>query len=87
MPDQIKNVEKQARAERAAQVAQRLENAFRESLIGTEQDVLFEQIEDGFYTGHTPNYVKVYAEGEDLHNEIRRVRVTELFKDGVKGTI
>ena len=87
MPDQIKNAEKQARAERAAQVAQRLENAFRESLIGTEQDVLFEQVEDGFYTGHTPNYVKVYAEGEDLHNEIRRVRVTELFKDGVKGTI
>jgi hypothetical protein len=31
------------------------------------------------------NYVKVYAEGENLHNEIRKVTITEVYKDGVIG--
>ena len=87
MSGQILNAEKEKRAERAAEVAERLEKEYREALIGTEQDVLFEQTENGLFTGHAPNYVKVYAEGGDLHNEIRRVRVTEVYQDGVKGTI
>lgn len=29
------------------------------------------------------NYVKVYCDAADLRNEIRRVRVTKLFEDGV----
>ena len=51
--------------------------------IGTEHDVLFEQTENGYFTGHTMNYVKVYCDAADLRNEIRRVRVTKLFEDGV----
>jgi len=31
--------------------------------------------------------VKVYAEGENLHNEVRRVEITGLYKDGVIGAI
>ena len=41
---------------------------------------------DGEYcTGHAPNYVKVYALGENLHNEIRTVTVTGVYRDGVVG--
>ena len=29
------------------------------------------------------NYVKVYCAAKNLRNEIRRVRVTKLFEDGV----
>ena len=87
MSGQIRNAEKEKRAARAAEVAERLEREYREALIGTEHEVLFEQMEDGYFTGHMPNYVKVYAEGGNLHNEIRRVHVTEVYADGVKGTI
>ena len=33
------------------------------------------------------NYIKVYVQAADLHNEIRAVRVTELYRDGVLGEL
>ncbi|MEI3090058.1 MAG: hypothetical protein V8T01_08925 [Oscillospiraceae bacterium] len=68
-------------------MAGELEDAFHTALIGTEQTVLFEQPEAGFFTGHAPNYVKVYAEAGDLHNQLRRVRVAGLCRDGVLGEL
>ncbi len=87
MPDQVPKAIKEARASRAAAVAAELEDAFRTSLIGTEQPVLFEQPENGFYAGHAPNYAKVYTAPGELHNAVRRVRITELCCDGVFGVL
>ena len=60
---------------------------YRENLIGSVQQVLFEEESGGYFTGHAPNYVKIYAQGENLHNEIRNVRITAVHEDGVLGTI
>ena len=49
--------------------------------------MLFEERAGAYFTGHTPNYMKVYAKGEDLHNQIREVRLQEPFQDGMIGTI
>ncbi|MDY2808017.1 MAG: tRNA (N(6)-L-threonylcarbamoyladenosine(37)-C(2))-methylthiotransferase MtaB [Oscillospiraceae bacterium] len=87
MPDQVPKAIKEARASRAAAVAAELEDAFHTSLIGTEQPVLFEQPENGFYAGHAPNYAKVYTAPGELHNAVRRVRITELCCDGVFGVL
>ena len=87
MPDQHNNATKEDRASRAAQVAAELETAYDEAMIGQTYPVLFEQIEHGHFTGHAPNYVKVYAKGEGLHNVIKHVRITGLFRDGVVGEI
>ena len=87
MPDQVPKAVKEARASRAAAVAAELEDAFHTSLIGTEQPVLFEQPENGFYAGHAPNYAKVYTAPGELHNAVRRVRITELCRDGVFGVL
>ena len=87
MPDQHNNATKEDRSGRAAQVAAELETAYDETMIGQTYPVLFEQIEHGHFTGHAPNYVKVYAKGEGLHNVIKHVRITGLFRDGVVGEI
>ena len=87
MPDQVPKAVKEARASRAAAVAAELEDAFHTSLIGTEQPVLFEQPENGFYAGHAPNYAKVYTAPGELHNAVRHVRITELCRDGVFGVL
>ena len=58
-----------------------------QEVCGTEQDVLFEQVEDGWFTGHAPNGMKVYARGEDLHNTVRRVRIEGLQEEGLWGEI
>ena len=87
MSGQHDNATKEARSRAAIAVAEEMSLAYRQALVGTTQEVLFEEAEDGFFTGHAPNYVKVYARGENLHNEIRTVRITEVFRDGVQGEL
>ena len=87
MPGQLPNAVKEERSRRAIAIAEQMSREYRESLIGTTQTVLFEDREGEYFTGHTPNYIKVYAQGENLHNEIRQVTIREVFKDGVLGTI
>ena len=85
MPGQLGNAAKEERSRRAMAVAAEMAAAYREKLVGTVQEVLFEETEGGYYTGHAPNYVKVYAQGDDLHNQIRAVKITAPYKDGVLG--
>ena len=85
MPGQHNNATKEARSKAAIAVAEEMARAYRESLMGTRQAVLFEEPDGEFFTGHAPNYVKVYVKGENLHNEIRTVTVTGVYKDGVLG--
>ncbi len=87
MPDQILKSAKAERAAKAACVAKSLQKAYNSALIGTVQEVLFEQTEQGFFTGHAKNGVKVYAKGEALHNALRFVRITALRDEGVEGVI
>ena len=87
MPGQHDNATKEARSRAAIAVAEEMSKAYRQSQVGKQLDVLFEEKEGDFYTGHAPNYVKVYAQGENLHNEIRTVTVTEVYQDGVVGAI
>jgi len=87
MPGQHDNATKEARSRAAIVVAGEMSRAFREKLVGSVQEVLFEEKEGEFFTGHAPNYVKIYAPGEGLHNQIRQVRITEVYRDGVKGIL
>ena len=87
MPGQHNNATKDARSKAAMGVAADMNRSYREAIIGTTQTVLFEEAEGDFYVGHAPNYVKVYARGESLHNELRNVEITELHKEGVLGKI
>ncbi len=87
MPGQHDNATKEARSKAAIAVAREMSRAYRQALVGTALEVLFEESDGEFYTGHAPNYVKVYAKGRDLHNEVRTVTVTEIYKDGVMGTL
>ena len=66
------HLEKQTKEARAAELialGYRLETAFVERQIGTEQEILLE--DDG--TGYTGNYVRVRTAGNE--GEIRRVRI------------
>ena len=87
MPGQHNNDTKEARSRAAIAVAEEMSRTYRKNLIGTTHAVLFEEKDGDFFTGHAPNYVKVYAKGENLHNEIRNVELTGLHKDGMMGVI
>ena len=83
MPGQHNNATKEARSRAAIALAEEMSRAYREGFVGRALEVLFEEREGEFYTGHAPNYIKVYARGENLHNEIRTVTVLEIYRDGV----
>ena len=87
MPDQVPKAVKAERAARASAVAEELRRQYDTALIGSVQEVLFEQTEDGFFTGHAKNYVKVYARGDGLHNVVKQVRITALRSDGIEGEL
>jgi threonylcarbamoyladenosine tRNA methylthiotransferase MtaB len=86
MPGQHANAVKEDRSRRAIAVAEQMNRSFRESMVGTRQEVLFEEEQEGLYAGHAPNYMKIYVKGQNLHNEIRTVIVEKIHKDGLFAT-
>ena len=87
MPGQLSNDVKEDRSRRAIRVAEEMSQSYRQALISSTLEVLFEEPEGSCFTGHAPNYVKVYVEGSALHNELRTVTVTGIYKDGVTGIL
>ena len=87
MPGQHGNAVKEARSRAAIAVAEEMNRAYRENLVGSVQEVLFEEEEGALSTGHAENYIRVWAEGTGLHNEIRSVKITGLYRDGLLGEI
>ena len=87
MPGQLSNAVKEERSRAAIAVAEEMSLKFRQQMVATRQEVLFEEKNGAYYTGHTPNYIKVYAKGEDLHNKVRTVEITEVYEDGVLGEL
>jgi threonylcarbamoyladenosine tRNA methylthiotransferase MtaB len=87
MDGQIPKHIQEDRAHRAAQVANNMEQAYLESLVGTTLPVLFEEEKDGLWQGHAPNYVPVRAAGRNLHNTLLDVEITEAGNGALLGRV
>ena len=74
--EQVPKAVKEDRARRAAAAAADMHRAYLEGCVGRTYPVLFEQPREGKFSGHAPNYMEVLAEGEDLHNQVKNVRIT-----------
>lgn len=87
MPGQLGNAVKEARSRRAIWEAAMLRGEYQQSLIGSKQAVLVEEMTEGYSAGHAPNYLKIYIPGAYPRNEIQQVALTESFRDGMKGEV
>jgi len=87
MEGQIQKAVQEERAHRAACVAEEMEQNYLAELVGSVLPVLFEEEKNGLWQGHAPNYVAVRAEGHDLHNCLRDVRVTAVDGGTLMGEI
>ena len=87
MPGQHDNATKERRSQQAMAVAREMNRRYREGLIGSVQSVLFEEMQDGLFTGHAPNSIRVYVHGQGLHNRVLPVEITGLLRDGVEGNL
>ena len=84
---QVPKAVKEERAHRAAAVAAEMRRDYLTACVGRTYPVLFEQPRDGRFFGHAPNYMEVLAEGENLHNVVKNVRVTATDGDVLFGEI
>jgi len=87
MPGQLSNAVKETRSRAAIEVAGKMSETYRQNLVGKSLQVLFEEPDGEFFTGHAPNYVKIYVKGENLHNCVRTVTVNACFRDGMLATL
>ncbi|MBE6955878.1 MAG: tRNA (N(6)-L-threonylcarbamoyladenosine(37)-C(2))-methylthiotransferase MtaB [Ruminococcaceae bacterium] len=87
MPNQLPNTVKAQRAERAAQVAAEMEQAYLDRFVGRVVPVLFEEEREGLWWGHTPNYIPVSVTGADLHNRVVDVRIFEVEHGTARGEL
>ncbi len=86
MPDQVDEAEKKSRVHRLQQLSNEKARQFCQNFIGTVMAVLFEQtMSDGIADGHTGNYIKVYTDKVARRGEIRRMKLTKLYRDGLWG--
>jgi len=87
MPGQLSQAEKADRSQRAIEVCRELERRDLEARVGQVYPVLFEQEEDGRFTGHIPEYCLVKVKGEHLHNEVLPVRITDFEGETLLGEV
>ena len=80
--EQVPKAVKEERAARAAEVAAALNRRYLSGCVGETYAVLYEQEAEGLWTGHAPNYILVGAKGQNLHNQVRRTKIT-----GVQGNL
>lgn len=79
---QVEPEVKNERSQKMLDLAEKLNREFREKYLNKDVDVLFEREENGFYEGHTRNYIKVLCKAEkDLTNQIVKVKLTKVNDD------
>ena len=84
---QVPKAVKEERARRAAAVAAQLRRNYLAGCVGAVYPVLFEQPKGDRFSGHAPNYMEVLADGADLHNQVRNVRITGTDGQSLLGEI
>lgn len=82
MPNQIDGNKKEERSNKLIELSNSTENKHNQSYIVKTVKVLFEEFEDGFFKGHTTNYMMVKVAGEEEQsdkfvNKILDVKIKE----------
>lgn len=85
MPGQLGNAVKEDRSRQAIAVAGEMSLTYRQSMVGNVYPVLFETEENGCFTGHAPNSIRIYVQGEDMQNQVLPVKILRVHEDGLWG--
>ena len=77
MPNQIDGKMKEERSHKLIELSNKNEKEYLKKYINKEIEVLFEQEENGYYKGHTSNYLLVKCKGKKLENKLTMVKIIE----------
>jgi threonylcarbamoyladenosine tRNA methylthiotransferase MtaB len=88
MPDQIPEKIKKERSRKLITLCEKISKRVKSKFLGQIDSVLIENQKNNFWTGFTPNYLRVYIKSlKPLANQIIKVKLLRLYKDGFYGKI
>ena len=86
--EQVADKVKKQRSQKMLALAEETAANFRKRFLGRTMPVLWEQKNNGIWSGLTGNYIRVYTRSsEDLANQITEIKLENLYKDGVWGEL
>jgi len=86
MPNQVEGRVKRQRSQKMLALARESAQDFSQRFLGKTMPVLWEKQIDGIWSGHTDNYIRVYAKNNnDLTNRLLPVKLVEVRKGGMWG--
>lgn len=85
MPNQIDGNVKEERSHKLIELSEKNEKEFLRKYINKDVEVLFEQEDNGFFKGHTNNYLVVKCKGKKLENRLVNVKIIEEDNLELKG--
>jgi threonylcarbamoyladenosine tRNA methylthiotransferase MtaB len=88
MPNQVGAQIKKQRSQQMLALAAESARNFSRRFLGGTRHALWEKGDNNLWSGHTANYIKVYARSDkDLTNQLLPVKLESLWRDGVWGNI
>ena len=88
MKEQIDSRIKEKRSKILLEISDKNQIEYNKEYIGKEAEVLFEEKKNGFFEGHTKNYIRVKLKtNEELYDKIRNVKIIEQENLELIGTI
>lgn len=77
MPNKVDGNVKKERVKDLLMLSDELENSFNSKYYGRVLPVLIEEEKDGYFYGHTANFIRVKVSGNYKHNEICNIKLSE----------
>ena len=92
MKNQVDGKIKEERSKRLIELSNKNQNKYNESYIGKNVKVLFEEYKNGYFKGHTANYIMVNAKGDltdesEIVNKILNVQIEENKNEELYGNL
>lgn len=84
---QISKEIKRQRVKDLENLREKLFTKFLAQELGKTEEIITEQTEDDYISGHTGNYIKVYLSSDVPRDSLIKIKIGERFRDGVKGIV
>ena len=77
------------RVQKLSQLDKQMQQDYIKSCINKNYTVIVEQFNNGFYEGHTENYIKCYIQSTSKinQNQVIKVKLKEFYNDGATAEI
>ena len=87
MKNQVEKSVKHERSRKLNALSIKLEKEYAKKFIDKEVEVLIEEEKDGYFIGHTSNYLKVMIKGDLKINELVKVKIVSVNDDNIIGNV